>query len=217
MDLQVVVDNGEVIAYALAGVVALIGLGIVQLFRRRGDVKKAREAVRLVTWSLAEPRVGPVAVRGRYRPSPELHLVHESGHSIYIDGTPDVVRGTRGRWRSGVRTYELRDGDLAYAIGVMSKRGTSGTEWTMVHSPGESGVQLYAEKPRPVPKPLFPWRALVFLAICGGIGYGALYGAGTVLVDTRECDDSSITKLQIASGLPMVREDALGKLASCHK
>jgi uncharacterized membrane protein YedE/YeeE len=217
MDLQVMVDNGEVIAYALAGVLALVGLGIIQLFRRRGDVKKARESVRLVTYSIAEPRVGAVAVRGTYREKPQPHIDHEGGQRIEIEGTPDVQRGTRGRWRAGTRTYELKDGDATYAIGVMAKAGTSGTEWTMRASPGESGVQLYAVKPRPAPPPLWPWRAPLILAICGGIAFGALYGIGTVLAGTPGCDDTAVMKLQIASALPQVREDALAKLASCHK
>ena len=214
--MDLVVDHGEVIAYALAGVLALVGLGIIQLFRRRGDVKKAREAVRLVTYSIAEPRVGAVAVRATYRAEPE-HLEHAGGQRIQIEGAPDVQRGTRGRWRAGTRTYELKDRDETYAIGVMSKLGTSGTEWTMRASPGESGVQLFAAKPRPAPRPLFPWRAPLILAICGGIAFAALYGVGTVLVDARDCDETTVMKLQIASALPLVREDALAKLAGCHK
>lgn len=217
MDYALLVDQGEIISYALAAVLALVMLGVIQLRRRSSDVKKAREAVRLVTYSIAEPRVGPVAVQGTYHDKPEPRIDRD-GHRIFIEGAPDVQRGTRATWRGGSRTYALRDGDRAIAIGVMAKRAESGTEWTMVASPNEAGVQLYAAEPRPAPPPLFPLRALVFLAICGSIAFFGLYGIGTKVMDVGgSCDESAVTRLQIASALPLVRADALDALDRCHK
>lgn len=217
MDLELLVANGEVIAYALTGVLAIIVLLVVQLFRRRADVKKARESVRLVTYSIAEPRIGPIAVRGRYRDKPDPRIDH-GDHRIYIQGVPDVQRGTRAHWKAGARTYMLREGDSTIAIGVMSKRGESGNEWTIVASPGESGVQLYAAEPRPAPPPLFPWRVLIFMAICGSISFFGLYGVGTVVVDApRDCSEATVARLQVASALPLVRDEALARLERCHK
>ena len=217
MDYQLLVDHGEVISYALTGLLALLMLGVIQLRRRSRDVKKAREAVRLVKYSLAEPRVGPVAVQGTYHDKPEPRIDRD-GHRILIDGAPDVQRGTRATWKGGARTYGLREGDRAIAIGVMSKRGESGNEWTMKASPNEAGVQLYAAEPRPAPPPLFPWRALVFLAVCGAISFGGLYGIGTQVMNVgASCDEAAVTRLQIASALPLVRADALDALARCRK
>src|ERR1051325_10269399 len=85
MDPTLLVDNGEVISYAAAGVLALIGLGIIQIFRRRGDVKKAREAVRLVTYSLSAPRPGPVAVKGVWHGGDEPHIDCGGGNRA-LDG-----------------------------------------------------------------------------------------------------------------------------------
>src|SRR5258708_2050304 len=64
------VQYGDVIAYALVGALALIGLGVIQLLRRRRDVKRARIAVRLASYSISEPRQGPIAVSGSYWQNP---------------------------------------------------------------------------------------------------------------------------------------------------
>jgi hypothetical protein len=217
MDYALLVDNGEIISYALSGLLALLMLGVIQLRRRSRDVRKAREAVRLTTWSLAEPRVGPVAVQGTYHDKPEPRIDRD-GHRIFIEGTPDVQAGTRATWKAGVRTYALRDGDRTNAIGVMAKKGESGNEWTMKASPNEAGVQLYAAEPKPAPPPLFPWRALVFFAICGAISFLGLYGIGTQVMNVgASCDESAVTRLQIASAMPLVRPDALAALARCRK
>jgi hypothetical protein len=214
---EYLVQYGEVIGYAAAGVLGLIGLVIVQLLRRRSDVKKARIAVRLVTYSISEPRVGPIAVTGTYRQaSSELEC---KSHRVAI--APDqmeVVRGTRARWQRGVRAYGVRDGDVVIAVGVMS-RGDSTTRWNLAASPGESGVQVYAVEPAPAPAPLFPWRAPLILIVCGGIAFGALYQTGKFLVEVPRgadgCSESSKLRLQIGAATPLVREEALRRLASC--
>src|SRR5688572_6244626 len=63
------IQYGDVIGYAILGLIALIALGVIQLIRRRRDLERARTAVRLVTYSICEPRQGPVAVTGTYRES----------------------------------------------------------------------------------------------------------------------------------------------------
>src|SRR5439155_1517102 len=111
----------------------------------------------------------------------------------------DVVRGTRARWKTGTRTYSVRDGDAVIAIGVMSKTADG---WRLVASPGEAGAQVFARTPRPAPPPLWPWRAPLILAVSAGLGFGALYGAGVLLLDTPPCAEHSVLRFQIASALP---------------
>lgn len=211
------IEYGDAIGFALTGVLAVIGLVIIQLVRRRGDVKKARTAVRLVTYSIVDPRPGPIAVRGTYRGELGEKRLDCGGQRVVFDGPIEVVRGTRGRWKRGVRTYALREGDEAMAIGVMSQRADGA--WSLAASPGEDGIQLYAAKPRPAPPPLFPWRALLGLVVCGGIAYGALYEAGALLVDVPrgDCSDNAVLRLQISAALPQSRSPALAALARCAK
>jgi hypothetical protein len=218
MDAAALVENGEVIGYAAAGVLALIGVGIVQLMRRRGDVRKAREAVRLVAYSIADPRPGPVAVKGVWQEDADgLNWIDCGGHTVVIAGEPDVKRGTRARWKKGARTYLVRQGDPVIAIGVMSKLSDN-KEWSIAASPGESGVQIYAATPKPAPPPLFPWRAPLLLGVCGAIAFFGLWGVGTLVVDVRrDCGEASVMRLQIGSALPLVREQALTALARCGK
>lgn len=212
MDAQTLIDNGEVIGYVLPAVLALLGLVIVQLVRRRRDVKKAREAVRLVALSVADVRPGPIAVKGTWH----ADEIRAGGHRIAVTGEPDVQRGTRGRWKAGTRTYSLADGDPVIAIGVMTKHDDN--QWSIAASPGESGVQLYAATPRPAPRPLWPWRAPMIFAVCGAIAFFGLYGLGSVLVDVpRKCDDTTVLRLQVAGALPLVRSDAMTALARCHR
>jgi hypothetical protein len=212
MDAQTLTDNGELIGYLLPAVLALLGLVVVQLVRRRRDVKKAREAVRLVALSVAEPRPGPIAVKGTWHAGE----IRAGAHQIAVAGEPEVQRGTRGRWKAGARTYTLAEGDPVIAIGVMAKHDE--LHWSITASPGESGVQLYAVTPRPAPRPLFPWRAPIIFAVCGAIAFGGLYGLGTVLVDVpRDCSDTTVLRLQVAGALPLVRTDAMTALARCHK
>ena len=212
MDRKLLVDNGEAIAYALTGVLAVVGLIIVQIVRRKRDVKKAREAVRLVAYSIAAPRPGPVAVKGIWRGDQRIDC---GGQQVFLEGTPDVQRGTSARWSRGVRTYAVRAGEPVIAIGVMTKRGEY--EWSFAASPGETGVQVFAETPRPAPPPLWPWRAPLVLAIAGAIAFAGLYGAGTLVVDVpHDCSDTTVLRLQISSALPLVRDTALAGLARCH-
>ena len=216
---EYLIEYGEVIGYAAVGVIALIGLGIIQLMRRRSDVKKARIAVRLVTYSISEPRVGPIAVTGTYRESPTEVVLECKAHRVAIARDQiEIVRGTRGRWQRGTRSYTLRDGDVVIAVGIMS-RGDSTTSWRLAASAGESGVQVYAVDPAPAPPPLFPWRALLILAVCGGIAFGGLYQLGKFLVDVPRgaegCSEPSKLRLQIGAATPLVREEALRRLATC--
>ncbi len=210
---QLLVENGEAIGYALVGLVALLGLGVIQWIRRRRDVAKARTASRLASHSVNEPRPGPIAVSGTYREDHTDRWLDHGGERIAFDGELYVVAGTRARWKAGVRTYRLRDRDEVFAIGVMSK---AGGEWRLAASAGEPGVQLFAVKPRPAPRPLFPWRAPLFLVVSAGIAYGGLYGAGTVLVDVT-CTDSTRWQLEVSAALPQVRDAALAKLARCPR
>jgi hypothetical protein len=216
---EYLVKYGEVIGYAAAGVLGLIALGLIQLMRRRSDVKKARIAVRLVTYSISEPRPGPIAVTGTYRESPTDITLECKGHRVTIGRDQlEVVRGTRGRWQRGARTYSVRDGDVVIALGIMT-RGTNPTSWHLSPSPGEAGVQVFAVDPAPSPPPLFPWRAPLILAICGGIAFFGLYQVGTFLIDVPRgadgCSDSSKLRLQIGAAMPLVREDALRRLTMC--
>src|SRR5205085_10184592 len=98
MDLEPLVEHGEVIAYALAGVLAMFGLVLIQLVRRSRDVKRARVAVRLASYSIAEPRPGPVAVSGTYREKPAPSSVC-AGQRVGLDANVEVVAGTRARWK----------------------------------------------------------------------------------------------------------------------
>ncbi|HEX5062981.1 MAG TPA: hypothetical protein VFV99_26585 [Kofleriaceae bacterium] len=205
------VQYGDVIGYAVVGVIALIALGVIQLFRRRGDLKRARTAVRLVTYSICEPRQGPVAISGTYRETQSESWIECRGQRVSLEGGVDVVAGTRAQWRNGTRTYRLRSGDEVYAIGVMTR--LQGSNWKIVPSPEETGVQLYAATPRPAPAPLWPWRAPLILAITGGIAFFGLYKTGEMLVDKPVCGERM--QLQIAAAMPLVREDALAKLRQC--
>jgi hypothetical protein len=206
------VANGVAIGYGLVGVLALLGLLIVQLLRRRADVKKAREAHRLASLSVQPLRAGPIAVTGKYRSSNDERWLECSGQRVVIDAPPHVVAGTRARWRAGTRTYMLRDRDDVIAIGVMAMQGT---DWHIATSPGEPGVQLFAARPRPAPPPLFPWRAPLILALCGGIAFGALYGTGSYLVDTK-CTADTRWRLEVSAALPLVRDQALAGLTRCR-
>ncbi|HEY5925191.1 MAG TPA: hypothetical protein VIV11_26090 [Kofleriaceae bacterium] len=210
---ELLVQHGEVIGYVLAGVLALIGLGLIQIFRRRSDLKKAKIAVRLVTYSLAAPRVGPVAISGTYRDANGEQWIEVNGERVGLHGAVDIVRGTRARWKSGERTYSLRDRDSVYAIGVMQK-SVDGWPWRLSPSAGEGGVQLYAVAPRPAPAPLLSWRGPLIFAVCGAISYGGLVGVGNVLADAGKgsCDE---LVLSIASAMPQARETALANLARC--
>ena len=209
---ELLVQHGEVIGYVLAGVLAFIGLGLIQIFRRRGDAKKAKIAVRLVTYSLAAPRVGPVAISGTYRDANGEQWIDCNGERVGLKGNVEIVRGTRAKWKSGTRTYALRDRDSVYAIGVMSK-SVDGWPWRLAPS-GEGSVELYAVAPKPAPPPLLPWRAPMILAVCGAISFFGLAGLGGVLADAGKssCDE---LVLSIASAMPQAREDALANLARC--
>jgi hypothetical protein len=174
-------------------------------------VKRARLAVRLVSYSICEPRQGPVAVTGTYRESQTERWIACKAERVALEDGVTVVRGTRARWQRGTRTYALRDGDAVIAIGVMSR--TQGPNWRIVPSPGEAGVQLYAVTPRPTPAPLWPWRAPLILAMAGGVAFFGLYKAGELLVDNPTCAER--LGLQIAAAMPLVREAALAKLEQC--
>jgi hypothetical protein len=210
------IDNGAVIAWALVGLVALLGLGFIQLLRRRSDLKRARIAVRLASYSITKPRLGPIAIAGRIRD----RTIDCTGQLVALDGTLDIVCGSRARWRQGTRRYTVRDGDEVYAIGIMSKGDDDG--WRLKASAGESGVQVFAVKPTAAPKPLLPWRAPLILAVWGAIGYFGLYGIGTLLLDVpaaSACLDNSRLRFELATALPEVRDEALARyraLDSCH-
>ena len=209
---EYLIQYGDVIGYAAVGVLALITLGIVQLIRRRRDLERARVAVRLVTYSICEPRQGPVAVTGTYRESTSERWIECKAQHVTLEGGVDIVRGTRATWHGGARTYALRDGDVVIAIGVMSR--LQGVTWRLVPSPEEAGVQLYAVTPAPAPAPLWPWRAPLILAMAGGIYFFSMYKVGELLVDTKPaCADA--LRLQIAAAMPLVRNDALAKLHEC--
>jgi hypothetical protein len=216
VDTQILIEQGEVIGYAAVGAIALIGFVVVHLFRRRGDRKKAMTAVRLASLSLNDPRPGPAAIRGTYR----RDTIECGGQQVTPEGTIEIVRGSKARWSRGVRTYSLGDGETVIAIGVMTKKGAG---WSLAASPGESGVLLYAEKPVAAPPPLFPFRALLFLAITGSIGFFGLYGVGTLLLDVPRgsdidpCRESAITRFELATAVPQlgIRDQALDELARC--
>lgn len=213
---EYLLQYGEVIGYVAVGVIALIALGLIQVIRRRRDLERARVAVRLVTYSIAEPRVGPIAVKGKYRQADSERWLDCRGQRVVLASAVEVVRGTSARWQGGQRTYSVKQGDEAIAIGVMSRTGDG---WQLVTSPGEAGIQLYAAEPRPAPAPLLPWRAPLILALCGGIAYGALYETGSLLADVSAkdaCSADSTLRLQIAAALPGSRDLALGKLDRCR-
>jgi hypothetical protein len=209
---EYLVQYGAAIGYAAVGLFALLALGVIQWIRRRRDVDRARTAVRLVTYSICDPRQGPVAVTGAYRESQGERWIECKGQRVVLEQV-EVVRGTRAQWKSGVRTYAVRDRDAVIAIGVMSR--LDGATWRLAPSPEEAGVQVYAVTPTPAPPPLWPWRAPLILAICGGIAFGALYEVGEVLVDKPACSESGQLRLQIAAAMPLAREDALAKLRQC--
>lgn len=209
--VEYLVQYGDVIGYAAVGFLALVTLGVIQLVRRRRDLKRARTAVRLVTYSICEPRQGPVAVTGAYHESGEERWIACRAQRVSLEGAVEVMRGTSARWRGGSRTYALRDGDTVIAIGVMSK--LDGGSWRLVASPEEPGVQLYAVTPAPAPAPLWPWRAPLILVMAAGIAFGAMYEVGHMLVDKPACGD--VLSLQIAAALPLVRDEALAKLRQC--
>lgn len=211
MVVEYLVQYGDVIGYAAVGIFALLALGVIQLIRRRRDLERARIAVRLVTYSICEPRQGPVAVTGTYHESQSERWIQCKLQRVTLEGGVEVVRGTRAQWKGGTRTYAVRDGDVVIAIGVMSR--IEGPTWRLVPSPDEAGVQVYAVTPSPAPAPLWPWRAPLILALAGGIAFFTLYKVGEVLVDKPACDDP--LKLQIAAAMPLVREDALAKLKQC--
>lgn len=204
------VEFGDVIGYVVVGLIALILLGVIQLIRRRRDVQKARTAVRLVTYSICEPRQGPVAVSGTYHDAKDERWIQCGAQRVSLEQV-EVVRGTRARWQRGTRTYELRDGDIVIAIGVMS-RG-DGASWRLAPSPDEAGVQLYATKPRPTPAPLWPWRAPLILAIVGGAAFFGLSKVSEVLIEKASCADK--LSLQIAAALPRGHDAAVAKLTQC--
>jgi hypothetical protein len=208
---EYLVEYGEAIGYALVGLLALIVLGVVQLIRRRRDLERARVAVRLVTYSICEPREGPVAVTGTYRESPRERWIECKAQRVSLADGVDVVRGTRAHWHRGTRTYALRDGDVVIAIGVMSRIDRA--SWRIVPSPGEAGVQLYAVAPMPAPAPLWPWRAPLVLAMAGGVAFFGLAKLGELVVEQATCAEP--LPLQIAAALPLVRDDALAKLQQC--
>lgn len=211
---DLLVQNGEVISYAVVGVLALFGLLIVQLFRRRGDRKKAETAVRLASYSVVAPRPGPIAVRGPYHQTADERWISSHGQRVDLSGPIEIVRGTKGRWQGGTRTYTVKQGDEVIAIGVMS-RGASGS-WQLVSSPGEAGVQVFAAEPRPAPAPLLPWRAPLILAVLGAIFFFGLAAVAPMVGDVgTDCSDSAKLRLQIANALPQGRDEALAKLARC--
>ena len=219
---ELLVEHGEVIAYALVGVLALIGLGIIQLVRRRRDVKKPRLAARLASHSISELRQGPIAVTGTFREANTDRWLECRGQRVALAGALDVVSGTSARWESSVRTYKVGDGDIVIAIGVMTKRpgdhgGSAG--WQLAPSPEEAGVQIFATDPSPAPPPLWPWRAPLILAACGALAYFGLAGAGTLVLDVPRdaaCSETSLLRLDIASALPERRYEALRKLDACN-
>ena len=212
---DILIEYGEVVGYAVIFLFALGGLGIVQMFRRRGDVKKARLAVRLVSHSLAEPRVGPVAVTGTWHEEKGDRWLQCWGQRVTLDGPVEVVRGTSARWKGGTRTYAVSDGDTVITIGVMSKLGDG--SWKQVASPGEAGVQLYASHPNPAPPPLFPWRAPLILLIWGGIWFGVFYAVGMQLIDVpprpadAACSQEDLMRFGAASAVPLLRDEVLAR------
>lgn len=219
--LEYLVQYGEVIGYAAVGVIALATLGIIQLMRRRADIKRARIAVRLASYSISEPRQGPVAVTGSFRQSQDERWVECKNQRVVLDGPVEVQRGTSARWQRGVRTYGVRDGDVVIAVGVMSRApGGVAAGWRLVSPPGEAGIQVIAVQPVAAPPPLWPWRAPLILIVVGGIAFFGLYQTGALLVDVPRdnggCTDSAKLRLQIAAALPLVRDDALTRLDRCR-
>ena len=223
MDTELLVQYGETIGYALVGALGLIGLLVIYALRRRGDLKRAQQAVRFASLSLNVPRIGPTAISATYRKTPSEQWLESSTGKVALDDAIEVMVGTSARWRRGVRTYVLNDGDEVVAIGVMSKATSPPSTWRLSPSTGEPGVKLLATKPMAAPAPMWPWRAPFYLALCGGLAFGALYGVGTILVDVprgsdiKPCNESAVLRFQISAAVPIIRDQALDELAKCPK
>ena len=80
----------------------------------------------------------------------------------------------------------------------------------------ERWLRGYGPGPQRLPRGRKMRKLTMILAL--GIAFGGLYGLGTFLIDVpRTCDDSSRLRLEIASGLPLVRNDAMIKLSRCAR
>jgi hypothetical protein len=227
--LPLLVEWGNVISKLVVGGLAVGAVLGYRALRNHRDVKAARADAGRMSLSVDEPREGPIAVAGTYRAKGDERWLDCSGQRVVLVGELAIVRGSSATWKTGTRTYALRDGDGVVAIGVMSRRaGDNVTDyresaggWQLAASPGELGVQVCLVKPVPCPKPLWPIRGVLVLGVVGVAAYYGLGVVGKKLVESRKYpreafldgDGVSTLAAQIACALPRHRDMALDRYA----
>jgi hypothetical protein len=218
--LPFLVEWGNVISKLVVGGVAGLGLFGYRALRNHRDVKAARADARSMCLSVVEPREGPIAVAGIYHAKGDEHWLDCSAQRVTLVGDLAIVRGSSATWKNGVRTYALRDGDGVVAIGRMTRRAGGGASgavadyreaaggWQLEASPGEPGIAACLVNPVPCPKPLWPVRGALVLALVGTAAYfGIAYKKSTEMpaipgatierwsaAVAAVCDDPKVTR-----------------------
>jgi len=227
--LPALVVWGAVISKAIVVGIPAAAAALVYRVRRRRDLARALTDVDRLGLGIDAPREGPIAVLGSYHCTPGTEAWLDcDGERVTLDGDVSIVRGTVARWKRGVRTYALRDGDAVIALGRMSRAANvaDGADyreaaggWRLAPSAEAAAIQLCAGHPVACPKPFWPIRGALVLGLVGAVAYFGLGWLGNKLVAYREypvtpSDDVSTLRAEIASALPRSREAALRRLAS---
>jgi len=227
--LPILVEWGNVISkLVVVGAAGLALLGF-RALRNHRDVRPARADAHRMGLSIDEPREGAIAVRGTYHTANDERWLDCGGQHVLLAADVAILRGSAATWNRGTRTYSLEDGDHVIAIGTMARRaGAEATDyreaaggWQLRPSAGESAIHLCIAKPVALPRPLWPIRGALVLAIVGLGAYVGLGYLGGKLVAHREYpreafiegDGVSTFAAEVASALPRHRDEALNRFA----
>ncbi|MEO8705259.1 MAG: hypothetical protein ABI867_34775 [Kofleriaceae bacterium] len=227
-NLPFLIEHGAVIAKVAVATIAVCGLAAFQLVRRHRDRRQARRDADRLSLSVDEPRLGPIAVVGRFCETDRSLTV--SGARVALDGEIIIIRGSRARWTRGTRTYSIHDGDQIIAVGDMTNRADasdpgyreSGGGWRLAPSPHDLGIPVCATRPPTAPPPLWPLRGVLALALSGAVGYLTLAMIGSQLVGIDPVSqppyrEPAMGNLTIAAALPGSRERAVRQLRTRYE
>jgi hypothetical protein len=175
--------DGPLTSTLAALIVTLFCIAVVQMLRRLRDRRRASEEARRRSLSVAEPRPGPITVRGTWHDRDEATWLECGGARVELRGPVCIVRGTdaRSTWRVREPMHALRDGDDVVALGYMQRlaasidgdssyRASAGG-WVLAPPAGCSHIELCALQPATCPRALGPWRGALVLVASGALAW----------------------------------------------